>query len=105
MNSISRVFCYGCLALALPIGGLGIALGAAKLPMLGGLCFLVAGFMLVLTVGLSCYDMSKTAKQDEADEKAVEAMLADGRLGAKLRSMGYDTRALNPKSKDLTPIT
>lgn len=90
MNPAARVVCFGCLALALPTGALGIGLAAAGLKTLGGFALVVAGFMLVLTVALSLHDMSKTAKQDASDEEVVRRLAAEGTLGSKLRAAGYD---------------
>lgn len=89
MNPVARTVCFGCLALALPTGALGIGLGAAGLKTLGGFAMIVAGLMLVLTVALSLHDMSKTAKQDVSDDEVVRRLAAEGTLGSKLRAMGY----------------
>ena len=94
MNAVARTVCYGCLALALPVGALGIGLGAAQMPILGGFALCVAGFMLVLTVGLALYDMSQTAKNDRADEEVIKRLAADGTLTTKLREAGYHAKVV-----------
>jgi hypothetical protein len=88
MNPTARVVCFACLALALPVGALGIGLGAAGLNTLGGFALGVAGLMLVLTVALSLHDMSKAAKRDENDVELLRRMAIDGTFAEKAREAG-----------------
>lgn len=98
MNAVERVVCYGCLALALPFGALGIGLGAAGLHRLGGAALCLAGAMLILTVILALRDMSKAAKQDELEQEIIRRLAVEGSLEGKLRELGYTARVVKSKA-------